>query len=47
MGDETPGTPGQGIVRPVKEKGQEMDKSEAQLLYKSGVGMLLYLVKHS
>jgi hypothetical protein len=31
----------------VKEKGQEIDKSEAQSLYRSGVGMLLYLVKHS
>jgi hypothetical protein len=41
----TPGMPGQGIVRPM----QEEDKiSQAdQTLYRSGVGMLLYLVKHS
>jgi len=43
----TPGTPGQHIA---KLKEEEMDKaisSEQQALYRSGVGMLLYLLKHS
>jgi len=43
----TPGTPGQHIA---KLKEEHMDKaisSEQQALYHSGVGMLLYLLKHS
>jgi len=43
----TPGTPSQHIA---KLKEEEMDKaisSEQQALYRSGVGMLLYLLKHS
>ena len=43
----TPGTPGQHIA---KLKEEHMDKainSEQQALYCSGVGMLLYLLKHS
>jgi hypothetical protein len=41
----TPGTPGSGIIRP---KGDEVKLSpEEQKLYRSGVGMLLFLVKHS
>jgi hypothetical protein len=41
----TRGTPGQGIVRPTTE--DEKVSKEDQTLYRSGVGMLLYLVKHS
>ena len=40
----TPGTPGQGIVRPDTD-GELSEEDHA--LYRSGVGMLLYLVKHS
>jgi hypothetical protein len=42
---KTPGTPGQGIIRPT----QKSDKIslEDQTLYRSGVELLLYLVKHS
>jgi hypothetical protein len=44
----TPGTPGQGIVRPKKdEESVPLVSPEDQALYRSGVGMLLYLVKHS
>jgi hypothetical protein len=43
----TPGTPGVRITRPAKnEEFETVDESE-KTLYKSGVGMLLYLVKHS
>jgi hypothetical protein len=41
----TPGTPGQGIVRPTSK--EEKVKKGDQTLHRSGVGMLLYLVKHS
>ena len=41
----TPGTPGHGILRNVKEE-QVLDMLE-QKKYRSGVGMLLYLIKHS
>jgi hypothetical protein len=41
----TPGTPGQGIVRPTQE--EDKISQEDQTLYRSGVGMLLYLVKQS
>jgi hypothetical protein len=44
----TPGTPGQGIIRPKKDKQSEpLVSPEDQVLYRSGMGMLLYLVKHS
>ena len=42
---KTPGTPGSHIVRPLEDK--EKISSEDQALFRSGVGMLLYLVKHS
>jgi hypothetical protein len=42
---KTPGTPGQGIIRPTQE--EDKISLEDQTLYRSGVGMLLYLVKHS
>ena len=41
----TPGTPSCGIVRPSDDKFKV--SLEDQTLYRSGVGMLLYLVKHS
>jgi len=41
----TPGTPGLGIIRP--KEGETTISEEEQTLYRSGVGMLLYLVKHS
>jgi hypothetical protein len=41
----TPGTPGQGVPRP--KEGDEKITAEDQSIYRSGVGMLLYLVKHS
>jgi hypothetical protein len=44
---KTPGTPGQGIVRPDKGETSVLASPEDQTLYPSGVGMLLYLVKHS
>jgi hypothetical protein len=44
---KTPGTPGQGIVRPDKGETSFLASPEDQTLYRSGVGMLLYLVKHS
>ena len=43
---KTPGTPGQGIVRPEKKEDENID-NEMRTRYRSGVGMLLYLVKHS
>jgi hypothetical protein len=40
--------PGQGIVGPKKDKNSvPLVSPEDQALYQSGVGMLLYLVKHS
>ena len=42
---KTPGTPGQGVVRP--NEGDHLVTSEMQTDYRSAVGMLLYLVKHS
>ena len=42
---KTPGTPGVGVVRP--EEVDVVITEEDQTLYRSGVGMLLYLVKHS
>jgi hypothetical protein len=41
----TPGTPGKGVLRPKSE--DEKVSIDEQALYRSGVGMLLYLVKHS
>jgi hypothetical protein len=41
----TPGTPGQGVLRP--KEGDERITEADQTTYRSGVGMLLYLVKHS
>ena len=41
----TPGTPGQGIVRP--NEGEEIQDPKVQSRYRSGVGMLMYLIKHS
>jgi hypothetical protein len=41
----TPGTPGKGILK-VKDDKAKITQQE-QSLYRSGVGMLLYLVKHS
>jgi len=41
----TPGTPGIGVSRPTD--GDDGIDSERQTIYRSGVGMLLYLVKHS
>jgi hypothetical protein len=41
----TPGTPGKGVQRP--KEGDERISPDQQSLYRSGVGMLLYLVKHS
>ena len=42
---QTPGTPGKGVVRPEKET--DKINPEEQKKFRSGVGMLLYLVKHS
>lgn len=41
----TPGTPGQGIVRP--KEGEPKIGATEQTEYQSGVGMLLFLVKYS
>jgi hypothetical protein len=41
----TPGTPGYGVVRP--KEGNAKVTTEEQAMYRSGVGMLLYLAKHS
>jgi hypothetical protein len=41
----TPGTPGTGLLRPGKDAPKA--SKEEQTTYRSGVGMLLYLVKHS
>jgi len=43
---KTPGTPNMNVMRPEKED-DEVVSEEHQKLYRSGVGMLLYLVKHS
>jgi hypothetical protein len=43
---KTPGTPGIGVTRPSADVRVKVDAKE-QELYRSGVGMLLYLVKHS
>jgi hypothetical protein len=40
-----PGTPHHRIVKPTEETGKLTDKE--QKLYRTGVGMLLYLVKYS
>ena len=42
---KTPGTPNFGIIRPTSE--DQKCNPELQTRYRSGVGMLLYLVKHS
>ena len=42
---KTPGTPNQGVIRPTEDS--KLIPSEEQTRYRSGVGMLLYLVKHS
>ena len=41
---KTPGTPGFNVIRPPTE---EVISTEQQELYRSGVGSLLYLIKHS
>ena len=41
----TPGTPGTTVMRPTEDS--QMVSPEVQTRYRSGVGMLLYLVKHS
>lgn len=41
----TPAAPGESVVRPTSE--EHMISEEEQRTYRSGVGMLLYLVKHS
>jgi hypothetical protein len=44
---QTPGTPGNGVFRPQERaKGNTKVLTEDQEMYQSGVGMLLYLVKH-
>jgi hypothetical protein len=43
----TPGTPNQGIIRAKKDEVVEKVDEANHTLYRSGVGMLLYLVKHS
>ena len=42
---KTPGTPSFGIIRPTNES--KKCTPELQTRYRSGVGMILYLVKHS
>jgi hypothetical protein len=42
---KTPGTPGQGLVRP--KDGDIKVTPEKQTMYRSGTGMLLYCTKHS
>jgi hypothetical protein len=42
-----PGTLNQGIVRPMKGEIVETTNEDEHTLYRSGVGMLLYRVKHS
>src|SRR6056300_736434 len=42
----TPGTPGYGVLRPEKDDPMQVSKEE-HTIYRSGVGMLLYLVKHT
>ena len=42
---QTPGTPGTGLLRPMNES-QKVSESD-QRVFRSRVGMLLYLVKHS
>ena len=42
---QTPGTPNQDMVRPKKES--DKMNIEDQKMFRSGVGMLLFLVKHS
>ena len=42
---KTPGTPGFSIVRPRPEEPKISDVQQSE--YRSGVGMLLYLIKHS
>ena len=42
----TPGTPGFKVIRKDPEK-EPIDDNEAQSTYRTGVGMLLYMVKHS
>jgi hypothetical protein len=42
---KTPGTPGQGLIRAMSEN--DIVESDKQSRYRTGVGMLLYLIKHS
>jgi len=42
----TPGTPGQGLQEIIEGQEEKLNDEE-QKVYRSGVGMLLYLVKHS
>jgi hypothetical protein len=41
----TPGTPSFGILKP--QEGEEIQDQDIQHRYRSGVGMLMYLIKHS
>jgi transposase InsO family protein len=41
----TPGTPGAGLLRPKSE--EDKIDTDKQTLYRSGVGMLMYLYKHT
>lgn len=41
----TPGPPGEGIVRP--ESMDQLISEDDQKIFRSGVGSLLYLMKHS
>ena len=41
----TPGTPGNGLMRPLDKKPKVT--VEVHMMYRSGVGMLLFLVKHT
>ena len=41
---KTPGTPGLSVVKP---KENDLVSEEDQTLYRSGTGILLYLMKHS
>jgi hypothetical protein len=42
---KTPGTPGQGLI--LEKNEEDKVSKEKQSLYRTGVGMLLYLIKHS
>ena len=42
---QTPGTPGFRIVKPTED--EPILESDMQSRYRTGVGMLMYLIKHS